>query len=159
MGAVLHYDGAPNANPKDKASTTMRTTCDDEPSASLIPFVPNSVPTSVISKPDQLDIKSTQNATNNLFRWTIGGSTHIVDWNNPSLETVLSGSTNFGENSNVHEMTNNGWYLWWIQSTAQVRLPHPIHLHGQYVTPLPSNNNMLTSPSEFVPPASFPPLA
>ncbi|KAH9870311.1 hypothetical protein IAQ61_005785 [Plenodomus lingam] len=130
MGAVLHYDGAPNGNPAPSTGFALKTSCEDEPSEKLVPFVPNTVPSSVVSNADQLTVESFQDPNTRLFRWLIDGSPHIVDWNNPSLETVLAGSTNFGTNSNVHEMTGNGWYLWWIQSTAAVQLPHPIHLHG-----------------------------
>lgn len=130
MGAVLHYANASNANPTTQTNVTMKTSCDDEDSSKLIPFVPNSVPPSVVGTPGELQIQSTQNQTTNLFRWLVEGTPHIVDWNNPTLETVLAGSTNYGVNSNVHEMSNNGWFLWWVQSTAAVKLPHPIHLHG-----------------------------
>lgn len=108
----------------------MRTTCDDEPTTSLVPFVPNTVPSSVVGNAAELTLNHFQDPNTNLFRWLIDGTPHIVDWNNPTLETVLAGSTSFGTNSNVHEMTGSGWYLWWIQSTATILLPHPIHLHG-----------------------------
>lgn len=109
----------------------MRDTCNDELTSSLIPFVPNTVPSSVLNSAGRMNLDNFQDpAQNNLFRWLIDGTPHIVDWNNPTLETVLAGSTSFPPNSNIHEMPTDGWYLWWIQSTASVRLGHPIHLHG-----------------------------
>jgi FtsP/CotA-like multicopper oxidase with cupredoxin domain len=131
MGAILHYDTAPNSNPTSTTTVTMRTSCDDE--TGLVPFVPNQVPTSVVGEAanHKLNVSSFADPTkNNLFRWLIDGTPHIVDWNNPSLETVLGGSTKFGPNENVHTMEGTGWFLWYIQSTAAVALPHPIHLHG-----------------------------
>jgi FtsP/CotA-like multicopper oxidase with cupredoxin domain len=132
MGAIVHYDGAPDSNPTSTTSVVMRTTCVDEPTASLVPFVPNEVPQSVVGTAGNININSFADpAQNNLFRWLIDGSTHIVNWNDPTLETILSGSQDFGPNSNVKSMQQkDGWYLWWIQSTSAVRLPHPIHLHG-----------------------------
>jgi FtsP/CotA-like multicopper oxidase with cupredoxin domain len=71
-------------------------------------------------------------AQSNLFRWRIDGSPHIVNWNDPTLETILAGSQDFGPNSNVKAamQTKDAWYLWWVQSTAAIKLPHPLHLHG-----------------------------
>jgi FtsP/CotA-like multicopper oxidase with cupredoxin domain len=132
VGAILHYDGAKNENPAPSNSTVkLPTACADEPTASLIPFVPNQVPTDVINEAGKIDLKFSQNATTKLVRWLIDGTPHIVDWNDPTLETILAGSQDFGPNSNVHTMQRAGdWYLWWIQSTAFVKLAHPIHLHG-----------------------------
>jgi len=132
MGAVLHYDGASNSNPASTASVTMRTTCVDESTSNLVPFVPNQVPESVVGTAGKMDLNHFQDKTKeNLFRWLIDGSPHIVNWNDPTLETILSGSQDFGPNSNVKSMQKkDDWYLWWIQSTAQFQLPHPIHLHG-----------------------------
>lgn len=134
IGAILHYDGASTtANPTSTSTVTPRTGCDDEASTNLVPFVPNSVPSSVVgeAKDHKMEVNSFSDpAKDNLFRWLIDGTPHIVNWNNPTLETVLGGSTNFGPNENVRTMNGTGWYLWWIQSTSQIALPHPIHLHG-----------------------------
>ncbi|KAH6860803.1 multicopper oxidase-domain-containing protein [Alternaria rosae] len=134
VGAILHYDGASStANPTFKSSVTMRTGCDDESSTNLIPFVPNTVPTSVMGEVQnhKMSVDSFADpAKNNLFRWLIDGTPHIVDWNNPSLETVLGGSRSIGPNGNVYTMDKEGWYMWYIQSTSKIALPHPIHLHG-----------------------------
>jgi FtsP/CotA-like multicopper oxidase with cupredoxin domain len=130
MGAIVSYTGAPSGNPKS-SGVTMRTACVDESTSNLVPFVSNTVPQSVVGSAGELELGFNQAAApSNLVRWLIDGTPHIVDWNNPTLETQLAGSTNFGANANLHEMQTNGWYLWWIQSTAAVQLPHPIHLHG-----------------------------
>jgi FtsP/CotA-like multicopper oxidase with cupredoxin domain len=129
LGAILHYDGASTTDEPKSTGVAMRTTCVDE--ENLVPYVPNQVPTDIVAKSEKLEMNFFQDTTkNNLFRWTIDGTPHIVDWNNPSLETSLAGSREFGPNGNVHEMSGSGWYLWWIQSTAAIQLPHPIHLHG-----------------------------
>jgi FtsP/CotA-like multicopper oxidase with cupredoxin domain len=134
LGAILHYDGASTtALPTFQSSVTMRTSCDDEASSNLIPFVPNTVPTSVMGEVTnhKMEVNSFSDPTkNNLFRWLIDGTPHIVNWNNPTLETVLAGSKDFGPNDNVYTMEGTGWYMWYIQSTSRIALPHPIHLHG-----------------------------
>ncbi|KAH8727668.1 laccase-1 precursor [Phaeosphaeriaceae sp. PMI808] len=132
IGAVLHYEGASDANPTSTTDVTMRTTCADESTQSLVPFVPNQVPTNIVGNAGRMNLSHFSDPTrNNLFRWLIDGSPHIVDWNNPTLETILAGSQNFGPTANVKSMqTKDAWYLWWIQSTATIKLAHPIHLHG-----------------------------
>ncbi|KAF2869685.1 Cupredoxin [Massariosphaeria phaeospora] len=128
LGAILHYDGVPDGQPTS-TGVAMRTSCTDE--TNLVPFVPNSVPTSIISEAGKMDLNHFQDANNNfLFRWLIDGTPQIVNWNRPSLQIALEGSTAFGNNSNVYEMATNGWYLWWIQTTTFIAIPHPIHLHG-----------------------------
>jgi FtsP/CotA-like multicopper oxidase with cupredoxin domain len=132
LGAILHYENATDANPTT-TGVTMKTACEDELSSNLVPFVPNSVPKDIIGSSTQgtLDLKSQLPNGTKPFRWLIDSTPHIVDWNNPTLETILAGSQNFGANANVHSMqTVNGWYLWCIQSTANVKLAHPMHLHG-----------------------------
>jgi FtsP/CotA-like multicopper oxidase with cupredoxin domain len=134
VGAILHYDGAPStAPPYSDPPIAMKTGCNDEDSKNLVPFVPNQVPTSVVGTNTAINIDSIAVGVNGnkAFRWLIDGSTHIVDWNNPSLETVLNGKTDIGPNGNVYTMDGSGWYLWWIQAkTSGFGLPHPIHLHG-----------------------------
>jgi FtsP/CotA-like multicopper oxidase with cupredoxin domain len=132
IGAILHYDGASDANPTSKTNVTMRTACQDESTSNLVPFVPNQVPRDIVSSAGKMNLTHFQDPTkNNLFRWLIDGSPHIVNWNDPTLETILSGSQDFGPTANVKSMQNkDAWYLWWIQSTATIKLAHPIHLHG-----------------------------
>lgn len=129
MGAILSYSGASSNNPTS-TGVTMRTTCIDEDRSNLVPFVPNTVPSSVVGNAGKIDLKLSQTAPSNLVRWLLDGTPMIVDWNNPTLETVLAGSSNYYANANIHEMSTSNWYLWYIQSTDSFQLPHPIHLHG-----------------------------
>ncbi|KAH7080372.1 Cupredoxin [Paraphoma chrysanthemicola] len=132
IGAILHYDGASNGNPTS-SGVTMRTTCQDESTSNLVPFVPNQVPSDIVGRAGKMDLNHFQDpAQSNLFRWLLDGTPHIVNWNDPSLETILTGSQDFGPNSNVKNamQTKDAWYLWWVQSTAVIKLPHPLHLHG-----------------------------
>jgi FtsP/CotA-like multicopper oxidase with cupredoxin domain len=131
IGAILHYEGASDANPTSQTNTTLRIDCNDEAASNLIPLVPRQVPSSVIANTGRLD--TTVQAPNKTapLRWLINGTPHMVDWNNPTLETVLDGSDVFLPNSNVYPMPQvDGWYLWVIQSSPALRLAHPMHLHG-----------------------------
>jgi FtsP/CotA-like multicopper oxidase with cupredoxin domain len=140
VGAILHYDGADNANPTSTTDVTLSTSCDDE--TNLVPFVPNTVPQDALPPADRLDVGFFTGEAN-LFRWTIDGTTHVVNWQHPTLEKALAGDTNYGNNSNVREMdTANKWYVWWIQNTAVIPLAHPIHLHGHDYYILGRGNNV-----------------
>lgn len=103
VGAILHYDTAPDANPTS-TGVTMRTGCDDEASANLVPFVPNTVPSSVVAQ-DELSINHVQNAsTENLFRWTIDGSSQVVNWSQPTLKTVIENGPIHPSEANVYNI-------------------------------------------------------
>ncbi|KAF2654402.1 multicopper oxidase [Lophiostoma macrostomum CBS 122681] len=130
LGAILHYDSVDDGTPTS-TGVTLNTDCDDV--TGLVPFVPNTVPTSVVPSATEMELSSkTYVEDNNLFRWTIDGSEQIVNWNSPSLQTALNGGSDYGNHSNIYEMsTANQWYLWYIQGpTTGFGLPHPIHLHG-----------------------------
>ncbi|KAJ4991265.1 multicopper oxidase [Stagonosporopsis vannaccii] len=126
LGAILSYSGAPSGNPTT-TGVALRTTCTDEDRFKLVPFVPNTVPTSAVGTASKIDLKL---QTGNVVRWLLDGSPMIVDWNNPTLETTLAGSNNFYPNANIRELTTSNWYIWYIESTDGFQLPHPIHLHG-----------------------------
>jgi hypothetical protein len=101
MGAILHYDEADDSEP-DSTGVTMRTGCDDE--TTLVPFVPNTVPSTIVAQ-DELALNHVQDAsTDNLFRWTIDGTPQIVNWNQPSLKIALDNGQDYGNNSNIHEI-------------------------------------------------------
>ncbi|KAJ4362767.1 laccase, multicopper oxidase, benzenediol:oxygen oxidorectuctase [Ascochyta clinopodiicola] len=129
MGAIVSYSGASGGNPTS-TGVAMRTACVDEKTSDLVPFVPNIVPSSVIGSTGKLEVGFNRTAPENLARWLIDGIPMVVDWNNPTLETTLAGSNKFPTNANIRELSTSNWYLWWIQSTAALQLPHPIHLHG-----------------------------
>ncbi|KAF2018573.1 multicopper oxidase [Aaosphaeria arxii CBS 175.79] len=129
LGAILRYEGQPDVDPSS-TGVTLATHCNDE--EGLVPFVPNSVPASIIPGEAALALASKQdNSTENLFRWTIDGSSLVVPWTQPSLKTTLEGSDNFHREENIYRMpTKDKWYLWHIQQRTPIPLPHPIHLHG-----------------------------
>jgi FtsP/CotA-like multicopper oxidase with cupredoxin domain len=129
VGAIIHYAGASDANPSSTTNVTLKTACADESTTNLVPFVPNQVPSDIVSSAGKIDLKN--GAQNGLFRWLLDGTPMIVDWSKPTLQTIVGGSQQFYNNSNVYSMQQTDkWYLWWIQSTAAVALAHPIHLHG-----------------------------
>ncbi|KAJ4380695.1 laccase, multicopper oxidase, benzenediol:oxygen oxidorectuctase [Didymella sp. IMI 355093] len=126
LGAIVSYTGASSNNPTT-TGVALRTACVDEDRFSLVPFVPNTVPSSAVGTAEKIDLTL---QAGNVVRWHLDGTPLIVDWNNPTLETVLAGKSDFYPNNNIHEMPNSNWYIWYIESTDGFQLPHPIHLHG-----------------------------
>jgi FtsP/CotA-like multicopper oxidase with cupredoxin domain len=126
LGAILSYSGAADKNPTT-TGVTLRTTCVDEDRTKIIPFVSNTVPSSAVGSANKIDLKL---GTGNVVRWLLDGTPMIVDWNNPTLETTLAGSSDYYENNNIRELSTSNWYIWYIESTDSFQLPHPIHLHG-----------------------------
>lgn len=138
IGAILHYDGADDDDDPTSTGVTLNTDCNDE--TTLMPFWPQTVPSSVI--PQEITLNSSQDASqNNLFRWLINSTTMIANWDQPTLLDIINGDTNYGPNSNVFEAPNaNQWYAWYIQSITPVTLAHPVHLHGHDFHVLGSGN-------------------
>ena len=128
LGAIFSYTGAPSGNPKS-TGVTLLTNCVDEDRFKLVPFVPNTVPSSIVGSAGKIDLKLGASDTG-LVRWLLDGSAMTVDWNNPTLKTSLMGSSNFYPNANLYELSTSNWYIWYIESTDSFQLPHPIHLHG-----------------------------
>lgn len=126
LGAILSYSGAASKNPTS-TGVTLKTDCVDEDRTKIIPFVPNTVPSSVVGSAGKIDLKL---GAGNVVRWLLDGTPMIVDWNNPTLETALAGKSDYYANNNIHEMSTSNWYIWYIESTDSFQLPHPIHLHG-----------------------------
>lgn len=127
LGAVLSYTGADASKDPTTTGVALRTACVDEDRFSLVPFVPNTVPSSAVGTAGKIDLKL---QSGNVVRWLLDGTPMIVDWNNPTLETALAGKSDFYPNNNIHEMPSSNWYIWYIESTDAFQLPHPIHLHG-----------------------------
>ncbi|QDS75973.1 hypothetical protein FKW77_003999 [Venturia effusa] len=101
--------------------------CVDEPYAKLVPHVRRTVgPSSVTEvKP----VNATRNAEG-LFRWTVGGTSLDVEWDNPSLSQVLKNPrTTFTNTSNAIHLPNADQWVY-VLITSQLPVPHPIHMHG-----------------------------
>lgn len=84
--AMLHYEGASGNLPTDTGSTPIDHQCLDL--IDLSPVVRRTVPTTDFSVSDE-DMLYVQ--LNNTFRkWTVSGSSQVVDWSNPVVQYVLN---------------------------------------------------------------------
>jgi hypothetical protein len=114
LGAILHYEDAVDAEPTT-TGVALLDHCDDE--TNLVPFVPNTVPSTIIPQ-DLLDLGTTREQPENFFRWTINNDYHRVNWSQPSLKTVLENGNDFGPHSNVlhiqtkDNVSNDDYDIW-----------------------------------------------
>lgn len=68
-----------------------------------------------------------------VYHWTLHSKTLIVNWSQPTLETIFTNPsvTTFPDDSNVIEVNGTDqWTYWIIQDESAVNAYHPMHLHG-----------------------------
>jgi hypothetical protein len=101
--------------------------CKDEPLEKTIPFVAKAVDASnfdpyhlLIASPYQV----TSNEEGRVFRWQIGKTTQVVNWENPILERLVQGNTTITTEDNIIGVEEqNTWAYWYIQNNFLE--PHP----------------------------------
>ncbi|KID83124.1 laccase [Metarhizium guizhouense ARSEF 977] len=115
----------------DSAATPTTTgynytdSCDDE-TANLAPYVSKSV-----SDANWNDLEQATVGTNSagLFKWYLNSTTMLVDWANPTLQSVLNGTTSYETDDAVIQLSDADQWVYLVIETA-IGVPHPIHLHG-----------------------------
>lgn len=98
--------------------------CDDE-APNMVPAVPKNVEAANWS--DFEDAAVGRN-TAGLFKWTLNSTSFLVDWAEPTLESILGGVTEYTTQNAVIEFPSLQWVYLVVQTAIPV--PHPIHLHG-----------------------------
>ncbi len=60
-----------------------------------------------------------------IFRWQIGGTTAVVDWENPVLNRIATGNTTWLPTDNVVQVDGgSGTAFWYVQNNFSE--PHPL---------------------------------
>jgi len=64
--------------------------------------------------------------------WALGNQSMNADWEQPTLQYLMNGNTNYTARMNVYDAASEGnWNYWVVQMGADAPpVPHPIHLHG-----------------------------
>ncbi|KAJ4152357.1 hypothetical protein NW754_004150 [Fusarium falciforme] len=119
---IVYYGESPST--PDTSAYEFVDGCEDE-TPNLVPAVPKTVQGAEWS--DFEDATVGRNDAG-LFRWYLNSTTFLVDWSAPTLQSLLSGSTNWETQNAVIEFPEYQWIYFVIQTTLPV--PHPIHLHG-----------------------------
>lgn len=113
--------------------------CDDE-TENLFPYVSQDVESSAWK-----DLESASLAIDGgLFKWTLNSTSMLVEWENPTLEMIMNGITEYETQDAVIELTEaNEWVYLVVQNALAV--PHPIHLHGHDFYILAQDSGTYTS--------------
>lgn len=125
---IFQYSGAPNANPTAPGSAPPDSRCQDV--HTYAPIVTRTAPTASFPVGNTLNTKMTVNNGIAKVFWPVNNSPMKVNWNNPTLEYVASGTvSSMPAAANILQVpTGNVWSFWLIQNNSSI--PHPIHLHG-----------------------------
>ncbi|KAF2027242.1 extracellular dihydrogeodin oxidase/laccase [Setomelanomma holmii] len=124
--AIVRYDTTSTVDPTT-AAWNQTDSCDDVSASSLIPHVKHTVTSPVLQGPE-LGV-SVARGSNNLFTWSIGLASMMVDWSAPSLLQIAEGNATWKSDENVYLLPNANEWVYWVIDT-QLPVPHPIHLHG-----------------------------
>jgi hypothetical protein len=77
----------------------LTTGCYDE---AIVPYVKTTVPQDV---PEEMKIGFTNTAgSGNLVQWTVNGTPMLIDFNQPTLQSVADGVSNFSIAENVFQV-------------------------------------------------------
>jgi FtsP/CotA-like multicopper oxidase with cupredoxin domain len=132
---ILQYSGAPTTLPTTSPGTsrTNFATCQDEPLASLVPYVPKSAGSASAFKagvstlpvsPVTLVQTSDDGA---VFKWFLNGNAISVNWTQPTIQSLAQGNNTAISNALILP-NGNTWVYFVIQN--QFPAGHPMHLHG-----------------------------
>ncbi|KAH7127781.1 Cupredoxin [Dactylonectria estremocensis] len=119
---VVYYGDSPST-----PSTTAydyTDSCEDE--TNLVPYLSKTVSSADLN---DLELASVSKNTAGLFKWYLNSTTMLVDWENPTLQSVVNGSSDYEDQEAIIELADaNVWIYFVVETTMAV--PHPIHLHG-----------------------------
>ncbi|KAJ4169617.1 hypothetical protein NW754_005769 [Fusarium falciforme] len=117
------YYGDSTATP-ETTGYTYTDSCGDE-TPNMVPAVPKTVEGANWS--DFEDAAVGRNSAG-LFKWTLNTTSFLVDWAEPTLESIIGGVTEYTTQNAVIEFSSFQWVYLVVQTAIPV--PHPIHLHG-----------------------------
>ncbi|KAH7007165.1 Cupredoxin [Ilyonectria destructans] len=119
---IVYYGDSPSTPSTTAYSYTD--SCEDE--TSLSPYISKTVSSADWSA---LDAATVSKNTAGLFKWYLNSTTMLVDWENPTLQSVANGTTDFETQDAIIQLDDaNEWVYFVVETTMAV--PHPIHLHG-----------------------------
>ncbi|KAK4546388.1 hypothetical protein LTR36_002065 [Oleoguttula mirabilis] len=123
---IIHYDGS-SSTPTTTGYTITENSCFGESLESLVPFLELDASSSAAVSNDLASTVAFND--DNIFKWYIGSTSFLVEWDDPTALQILNNDTSFSNTSGVIELpTADEWTIVIIETTLAV--PHPIHLHG-----------------------------
>lgn len=138
---IVRYTGSDSADPTTTISPNVNNSCNDEPLASLTPWVSHDVAPYATQEYVRM---GWYYELNTVFHWTLHEETFTIDYNNPSLLELANGGNNFTVTDNVYVSTApSGTFLYLIiQDLTLVNAYHPLHLHGHDFYVLAQGNGL-----------------
>jgi FtsP/CotA-like multicopper oxidase with cupredoxin domain len=138
--SIFTYEGTTVADPTTSAATAPSVCQDESP---IVPWWNSSVPSTDFASQIgdlefSIDVEQVSTNGQNIVVWGVNLTAIDIDWEDPTLEYVVTGNTSYPSVYNLIELpTANIWTYWIIQETggaaAPVPIPHPIHLHGYVI--------------------------
>jgi FtsP/CotA-like multicopper oxidase with cupredoxin domain len=121
---IVRYDSSSTDDPTTDAYD-YTDSCDDEDMSDLVPYL--ALDASGYDVED--DEAITVGKSNNLFKWYMEATTFVVEWANPTLESIYNDNDTFTNSAHVVELDTADEWVYFVIETSQA-VPHPIHLHG-----------------------------
>jgi len=149
--AIINYEGTDPVTPINNTPITNVTAnvCQDEPLASLVPYLQKPAGTSDSFAASVSTIPAgsvTQVATNDdgtVFNWYINNAVMNVNYSQPTLKTLAEGSSDDLISNALILNQANVWVYFVIQN--QFFASHPLHIHGHDVSVLGTGTGTFTS--------------
>ena len=149
--AIFNYEGTTATTPVNKTPITNVTAniCQDEPLASLVPFLqkPAGSKTAFQASASTIPAASlTLAATNDdgtIFQWYINNAAINVNYSQPTLQTIAEGGSDSLISNSLILNQANQWVYFVIQN--QFFASHPMHVHGHDVSVLGTGTGTFTS--------------
>ncbi|PVI01802.1 laccase-like multicopper oxidase [Periconia macrospinosa] len=121
---IIYYEGS--TQEPSTSGYSYVDSCDDE-TENLVPHISKTVGATAGTTADTPVSVGTN--SDKMFRWYLNSTTMVVDWKNPTLESIVDNVRSFEKDDAIIELPNaNEWVYVVIATTLGV--PHPIHLHG-----------------------------
>lgn len=126
---IVSYPDASTADPTTTITPNINDTCNDEPYASLTPWVPHDVAPNATEEYIRI---GWYYELDTVFHWTLHDNTFTIDYAKPSLLELANRGSNFSVTDNIYvSNAPSGTFLYLvIQDLTLVNAYHPLHLHG-----------------------------
>lgn len=120
MTGIIRYNSTSTDDPTSTSTVTASDSCDDEPAASLVPYLSLDVG-DISSTLDEFESLSFE--FDSYFKWTINGSSLYLNWSAPTLTQILDGNNVFSAEQNSVAYNSSGsdeWALLVIEDDSNI---------------------------------------
>jgi len=113
---IVRYNSDSTSDPTSTVYS-LADDCDDMDMSLLVPYLTKNAGSETVED----DLAVAISNVNNLFKWSIGGTSMVVEWADPTLLQVYNNQTSWTNSSGVIELaTANEWAFFIIETTNAV---------------------------------------